>query len=498
MLENLWAEIISSVGPYVPRLAGAIVVLAIGAILAHILSGIVRKALLRTDLDDRLAAWFAGAEKAQTVVIEEVVSRGFYYLVMAFVLIAVFQVLGLTFVSQPLNALLTRVFEFVPRVVSAGLLLAVAWVLATGVRAAVIRAVSSTDIDRHVRVDAAEEAKPTLPDTIGEALYWFIFLLFIPGILGALALEGMMQPVQEMVAQVIGFLPNLFTAALTLLVGWIVARIVQKVAAGFLAAIGLDALTDRMGLSAALGGQPASRIVGVIVYVLVFIPILISALTALRLEAITGPLSGMLETVLDSIPSVFGAILVLGVSYGIGRIISELVTNVLSGIGFNAVLEKIGLGRVPPEGTASSRPSSIVGSLVLTAIMLLAAIEAAGLLGFDSLSAMIREFLTIAGHVVFGIVLFGVGLFAANFVAEVIAAAGAPNARLLGRLARVAILVLAGGIALRQMGLANEIVTLAFGAVVGAIAVALAIAFGVGGRDLAARHLDRWVRQLEE
>jgi hypothetical protein len=62
---------------------------------------------------------------------------------------------------------------------------------------------------------------------------------------------------------------------------------------------------------------------------------------------------------------------------------------------------------------------------------------------------------------------------------------------------RIAILVLSGAMALRQMGLANEIVNLAFGLLLGAIAVAVALAFGLGGRDIAARQLERWQKSLE-
>ena len=61
-------------------------------------------------------------------------------------------------------------------------------------------------------------------------------------------------------------------------------------------------------------------------------------------------------------------------------------------------------------------------------------------------------------------------------------------------IARVAILVLAGAMSLRQMGLANEIVVLAFGLIVGAVAVAAAIAFGIGGRDVAKRKLEEWLK----
>ena len=74
-----------------------------------------------------------------------------------------------------------------------------------------------------------------------------------------------------------------------------------------------------------------------------------------------------------------------------------------------------------------------------------------------------------------------------------IQASGAAQAGLLAVVARVAIIILAGSIAVRHMGLANEIVNLAFGIILGATALAGAIAFGIGGRDIAARKLDEWI-----
>lgn len=81
-----------------------------------------------------------------------------------------------------------------------------------------------------------------------------------------------------------------------------------------------------------------------------------------------------------------------------------------------------------------------------------------------------------------------------NQAAQTIQASRAAQARLLALAARVAVLVLAGAMALRQMGLANEIVNLAFGLLLGAIAVASALAFGLGGREIAARELQNWLK----
>jgi len=267
------------------------------------------------------------------------------------------------------------------------------------------------------------------------------------------------------------------------------------IVSSFAAAAGLDSLGQKVGIHAVLGGQQLSKILGTVVYVLFFIPVLISALSALNLDALTAPLSNMLTLILETIPGIFGAILVLGVSYLIARLVAGLVTNLLSSIGFNAILEKLGFGKAPGEGQRS--PSAVAGSIVMVLIMLFAATEAAGLLGFESLEILLGELLGVAGHVLFGVVLFGVGMLLGNVVASAIRSAGAPNATLLATFARVAILVLTSAIALRQMGIANEIIQSAFTLTLGAFAVAAAIAFGVGGRHIAAQQLEKWTETLE-
>ena len=106
-----------------------------------------------------------------------------------------------------------------------------------------------------------------------------VFLLFLPAVLGALELQGLLEPVQGMINQILGFLPNIFAAGLILAVGWFVARIVQQIVTNLLAAIGADQLSKRVGLAPVLGKQQLSGLLGLVVYVLILIPVLIAAIS---------------------------------------------------------------------------------------------------------------------------------------------------------------------------------------------------------------------------
>jgi hypothetical protein len=481
----------------VAQLLQAVLILVVGWIIALAVAALVRGALRRTEVDNRLAKWIMGGEGEEKIEVERWFGRGAFWLVMLFVLVAFFETLGLTAITEPLNRFLVRVFEYAPRLIAPAILALVAWALATGLRFVVRRVLETVNLDARLGDQAGleEEERVPLARTVSEAVYWLIFLLFLPAILSALHLEGLLQPVQGMLDKVLAFLPNLFAAGLILGFGWLLARIIQRLVTNLLAAIGVDRFGEQHGIDKALGQQKLSGVIGLLVYILVLIPVLIASLNSLRLDAITAPASDMLNAILISLPLLFGAALVLVIAYFVGRVVSGLATNLLSGIGFNNILVKLGLGKEPAEGQRT--PSEVVGYLVLVSIMLFATIEAVRLLGFEVLGTLVADFLVFASHIALGLVIFGIGLFLANLAARTIEASTTAQARLLALAARVSIMVLAGAMALRQMGLANEIITIAFGLMLGAIAVATALAFGLGCRGLAEDAMKDWLGKVK-
>jgi mechanosensitive ion channel-like protein len=492
-MDNVSDQVNQIVGGYLPHLIGALAILVLGWLVARIVAAIVRGALRRTNLDNKLARWVTG----ETVAVEDGLARGIFYLIMVFVLVAFFQTLGLTLPTEPLNLLLNQIFAFAPQLLGAGLLLLLAWIVASVLRAVVFRVLSAAKLDQRLAREAGveDEKSAALTGTLADTVYWLVFLFFLPAVLNALSLQGLLAPVQNMVNKVLDFLPNIFTAGLILAVGWLVARVVQRVVSNLLAAMGADQFSDRVGLSRMFGQQRLSNVIGLVLYVLILIPVLIGALQALALEAITRPASNMLDSILSALPAIFAAVLIVAIAYAIGRVVAEMVTNLLAAVGFNAVLANLGLGREPLPGERT--PAEILGHLVLVGILLFAAIEAVRELGFNVLADLIARFTVFAGQVVLGLIIFGIGLFLANLAASTVRTSGAAQAGLLALATRVSIIVLAGAMALRQMGLADDIINLAFGLLLGSIAVAVALAFGLGAREIAARELGEWVQSIK-
>ena len=222
-MENILTQVFQSVGAYIPNLIGALLILIIGWIIALVLSAIVRGVLQRTKLDNKLASWISGKEE-ESQDVEQAVGKVVFWLIMILVLIAFFQALGLTLVVDPLNQLVNQVLQFLPQLFGAGILLLIAWIIASVLRLVVTRILGAAKLDERVGGQAGIEDEKQVPltKTIGDVVYWLIFLLFLPAVLGALELEGLLKPVQGMLNEFLGFLPNLLAAGLIGVIGWFI------------------------------------------------------------------------------------------------------------------------------------------------------------------------------------------------------------------------------------------------------------------------------------
>ncbi len=202
----------------------------------------------------------------------------------------------------------------------------------------------------------------------------------------------------------------------------------------------------------------------------------------------------MLNTLLVALPAIFAGTLVLVLPFIVGRVLAGLIANFLDSVGFNALLAE--LGRGDASRATGRSPSEIVGFLVLVAVILIAAVETATQLGFALLAVLIAGFITFASKVILGLIIFGIGLNLADLAPRTLRARSTPQAGLLATAANLAIMILSGAMALRQMGIGSEIVNIAFGLLFGAVVVALAIALGLGSQEITARQLNEWIESI--
>ncbi len=371
--------------------------------------------------------------------------------------------------------------SYVPGIVAAIVLLLLAWIVGSIIRAVVVRLGTAFKLDTKLN-------SPGMSKTAGQICFWLVWLLFLPGILSALRLETVLVPIQGMLNRLLGFIPNVIGTVLVLVVGWFVAKLLGNLCAQLLHSIGADKLGQRLGLE---GTTSLSRILGVVVYVFILIPVVTAALNSLNLTYVTAPLSGMLNSFLAAIPNILAAAVLLLISVFVARVVRETVAGVATAAGFNRLPVRLGLRSSTAVASATS-PSRVLGNVIFAVIVLFASMEAAHLLQFVFLAELINHLLVFAGQIALGLVIFAFGLFLAKIAEGAIASSGMQNAGAFIVVARSAILFVVSAMALAEMGLARDIVNLAFGLLLGALAVAGALAFGLGGRQTAARILERW------
>ncbi|MEE9344018.1 MAG: mechanosensitive ion channel [Methylococcales bacterium] len=479
--SKLFESLQGTLGESLPSILGAITIFVIGWIVALLVRAGLRKGLKILKLNRRL-----GQSTDAAFNLESFIAKLAYWLIILITLIAVFNTLDLQQVSQPLNALVTQVFDYLPKLISGGILALIAWLVATVVKTVASKGLSSTRLDEKLTLEAG---MAPLSDNISNILYWLTILLFLPAILGAFQLQGLLGPVQDMISKILQMLPNIFAAGVIGFVGWLVAKILRDLTVNLLVATGFDRVGTKMGIASTTN---ASTLIGTLVFVFVFVPSLIAALNALGIEAISQPATEMLGIMMAAIPDILAAAAILAVTYFVARFAASIVAQILDGVGFNALPGKMGLTLM----AETQQPSSIVAKVIMFYAMLFATIEAAGKLGFAQIQDLLASFIQFTGQVLLGSVILMTGFWLANLAYNGIITVGGQDKKSMASLARVGILGLVTAMGLRSMGIADDIVNMAFGLTLGAIAVAVALAFGLGGREAAGKQMEYWLSQF--
>ncbi len=387
-----------------------------------------------------------------------------------------------------------------PKVVIAILILIATWIVARAVKWVLQRAIDRTPALRKHTTGGPKETVGHQLGTIAKLIIWLV------GIMAALQFLGIGQilaPINALTLDIFNFLPRLLGAGVIFFIGLIVARIVKQLVETVLIAANVDGLLARIGIGTTVGtvrtspdavppgAAPGStraslaRAAGVLVYALIIIPVAIAALQVLGIEAISGPAITMLDEILTAIPRVLAAALWIGIAFIAARFLKTIIEAILPPTGFDQAIKSTGV--LP----AAASPSRIVANIAMIAIILAAAIEAATQLGGGTIAIFLAQVTELGGKVIFGTLIIVVGIFLARIIANLVGS-GTGEGGYAQTIVRYAIIALFTAIGLTFMGLADNIVQMAFGLILGAAAVATALAFGLGGRDAAARVLERW------
>lgn len=496
--QNFWQMLVDI---NVPRLAGALLVLVVGWLLAVLLGNMAARSIRGLKLADRIDRSLPEGKAAGSAEkIEKIAGRVVFYVVLLLAVLGCLSTLNLSDAAEPVRDFVGRVVGYGLNLIAAGLLLFVAWIVASVLEYFALSCMHAVNIDEKLKArkpEAAGEAeagKPAKPYSriAANVIFWVTFLIFIPAVLRALDIDGITAPLEGMLAELFGFVPNLLAAAVILVVGLFAAAIVRKAVTGVLFIARLDELGKKAGGHNIFGEKGISCLAGLVAYVLVAIPVVISALDALRIEALTASVSRFFEKILNATGDVVGAGVLILAAFILGGVVAGIVSQLCEGFGFDRLVAFLGFA--PKDGNPG-RASAAVGKICFAAIMLFAVMSACEILAFHELAALVAAFLVFGGNIIVGIVVMMIGIYLANLAADALKGKGG-SSEFLATVTRIAVLVFTGAIALSTLNLNGRIVEIAFALLLGAICVAAAIAFGLGGREFAAKKLEEWDKKL--
>ncbi|MBT2681279.1 mechanosensitive ion channel [Bacillus sp. ISL-35] len=490
---NGWDSILGKL----PNVLIALAVLLVGWLVAKIIEKAVYKGLQKTSLDNKL---FSNVNNKKYSA-EKIISKIVYVLILVFVFIMFLKILDLYVLTEPLIGMFSTIAAAIPNILKAGLILLFAWLIASALKFLIQKGGKTLGVHEKLsKYKLTEDNQQTtnVVDTVANIVFYLVLLMALPAVLSALNLRGVSEPFENMIEGILSFIPKLFAAALILLVGYFVAKIVRDILTNFLQSIGTEKLVQRFGLSRLFEGTSLSRVIGTVAFVLILIPTVIAALERLDVEGISQPAIAMLNDILTMIPNIVVAIILVMIGLWLGKWLKKFTADLLRRIGFDSYFKGVGLG------SATTRPNSlslseVVGYIVQVIVVLLFVAEALNVVKLDFFVDLARGVIAYLPHVIAAIVILGVGLWLGGLVKRVLSSIlQGDSSNVLATVAKYAIITITVFMALDQLGVAPAIVNAAFILTLGGLALAFGLAFGLGGKNFASKYLTKLDEKIEK
>lgn len=490
---------------WLPELLLALLILVVGFTVAKVLENVTRKALRKARLDDRVGVKQEGEpgkpgkeEKRWTP--ERIIAKVVFFGVLLLAFLIIFEFMNVPAITQPFSQIYAGFSGLITGVIKAGLILLVAWIVATLLKKAIQMAGHRLNLSKLLDKTGQESTSVNQTkwvDTVANIVFYLVLLLALPAVLDALGLRGISGPFEDLLNSFLAFIPKLVAAAAIFAIGYIVAKIVRDILTKFLEAAGLNKFAEKLHLADYVKGSSLAKAIGTVVFILIMIPVTISALEALDIRGISDPAISMLNNVLAMIPNIIVAIVLILVGVFVAKWLKGVVVSLLENLGVNSLASKMGLG----GRTSSTSIAQVVGTIVQIIIILLFVSEALQVANLDFMASLATAIFAYLPMVIAAIVILAVGFWLANVAERLVGsvlvdASGEPS--VLRHVAKYAILGIAFFMAISQLGIAPMIVNTAFLLILGAVALAFGLAFGLGGRETAARYLKKAEKSIDE
>lgn len=385
--------------------------------------------------------------------------------------------------------LLSSILGGVGSIIAAALILLVAFIVASIVKSLVLKLIDKTKL-RNVLAKVDTEDKPGgAREFIGKLVYLLVFLLFVPGIFSALGLGGVMAPINNILNTIWGYVPNLVAAAIVLMVGNLIAKLVRQLLVPVFDKLNVNKLQEKAGIEVK-NADKLSNTLAYIVYVLILIPTVIMALNVLNISVISVPAVGMLNDVIGFIPNIVIGLVIIVIGCMIGKLVGQIVTKLIASAGLDAKLQGL-----LDEKAQKFVLSKVTGGVVYAVVVIFFVVEGLNVLKLDVLTNVGTFIIAYMPNVLAAVLILAAALIVGSMVEKALRKNGMSTYAVV---AKVAINVVGVFMILSQLGIASAIVNDAFILIVAAVAVAFAIAFGIGGKEFAAKTLKKLEEKKED
>lgn len=379
------------------------------------------------------------------------------------------------YLENMLSSITSSVGDFLPATIGAIVILVLGWFIAGFLKRIVTKLVKKTGIDDKMKSD-----KVTLSKFIGKLIYFLIMIFVFMLALEKLGMQSVLDPVKNLLDGFLNFIPNIIGAGLVGYIGYMLASVVSEL-------VGMSGDTIKNYVPK-LGLSEGIDIVGIlkkVVFILIFIPLLISALNILNMDAISGPATSILNQFFNAIPKVLLAALILMLFVFGGRFLSQMIKDLLSKMNLNDLAKKMYLDNI----IGSTNLANAIGNIVYFFIIIFGLMTAIEKLEFVQLTSIVETITNLSGKILFGLIIIMIG----NWISIIAKNAFSKNESnsFVASVLRTAILAIFLAMGLKTMGMADDIINLAFGITLGTIAITVALSFGLGGRPAAGKQMEK-------
>lgn len=368
-------------------------------------------------------------------------------------------------------------------IIKAVLVLVLAFIAAAIVKSLVMKLLTKTKLNALFgKAEVSADGGKSAMENIGKLVYLLVFLLFVPGIFENLGMNAISMPILNLLDTMWGYIPSILAAAIVLWVGFFIAKLVREILVPVFNKLKVNRLQEIAGIEA-VDSAKLSNTLAYIVYVLILIPIIITALQALNIRAISDPAIRMLDIMFGFIPNILVALVIIIVGCMVAKLSGNIVQSLIASAGLDAKLSAL-----LDSQNDKFVLSKVIGKTVHVVMVIFFIVESFGVLRLQVLTDIGSAVIGYMPYVLAAVLILLACYICNTMVQKALQKSGHT---VYAFLIKCAIYTIGVFMVLNELGIAAQIVNTAFIILVAALAVAFAIAFGIGGKDAAGRALKK-------